>query len=54
MSNVKKACIEHRNNMCEFIVRTKDRGYIIKPNNLSSLDGTKDFLFKISGESNVD
>ena len=54
MSNVKKAWIEHMNNMCKFIVRTKDQGCIIKPDDPGSWDGTKDFLFKISGESDAD
>ena len=54
MSNVKEACVAHMDDMCEFIVRTKDRGYIIKPDGPGSWDGTKDFLFKISGESDAD
>ena len=47
MSNVKEACIEQMNDMCEYKIRTKDRGYIIKPDDPGSWDGTKDFLFKI-------
>ena len=41
--------------MCGYrLVRTKDRGYIIKPHDPGSWDGMKDFLFKISGESDAD
>ena len=54
MSNVKEACVEHMNDMCKFIVKTKDSGCIIQPDNPGSWDGMKDFLFKISGESDTD
>ena len=54
MSNVKGACAEHMNDMCKFMVKTKDYSYIIQPDNPGSWDGTKDFLFKISGKSDVD
>ena len=54
MSNAREVCVEHMDDMCEFIVQTKDRGYIIKPDGPGSWDGTKDFLFKISGESDAD
>ena len=32
MSNVKKACIDHYDYLCSYIIRTKERGYMIKPN----------------------
>ena len=32
MSNVKKACIGHCDYLCNYIVLTKERGYMIKPN----------------------
>ena len=46
MSNVKKACVAHVNDMCELMVKTKDLGYIFQPDNPGSWDGTKDFLLK--------
>ena len=54
MSNVREACIPYMNQLCEFIVKTKDRGHIIKPNNPGSWDGTRNYLFVISGESDAD
>ena len=29
MSNGMVACVEHMNDMCEFVKKTKDQGYII-------------------------
>ena len=40
--------------MCEFIMQTKDRGYFIKRDGPCSWVWAKDFLYKISGESDAD
>ena len=37
--------------MIDFIVGTETRGYTIKPDNPGSWDGSLDYVFKISGES---
>ena len=37
--------------MTDFIVGTAKRGYTVKPENPGKWDGTRDYLFKIVGES---
>ena len=54
MSNVKKVCVKHCNNLCNWIVCTKERGYVIQPDEVSTWDGTHNFLFKVTGESDAD
>ena len=54
MGNVREACISHMDQLCEFIVKTKDCGHIIEPDKPGSLDGTRNYLFVISGESDAD
>ena len=41
----------HMDRMCEFMVATGDRGYTVKPDLPGSWDSTKNYKFKISGES---
>ena len=46
----KEACMNHLSELCEYIVKTKDRGFTIKPDNPGSWEGTRDSLFIISGK----
>lgn len=45
------ACMEAQQRMINFIVGTEARGYTNKPDNPGSWDGSPDYVFKISGES---
>ena len=54
MSNVVDVAVEHMDDMCHHVVATKDRGVIIAPDNPGSWNGTRDYLFIISGESDAD
>ena len=42
--------MEHLEQVCHFIVKTKKRGFTIKPDNPGSWDGTRDYEFIILGE----
>ena len=54
MSNVVDAAMEDLDSVGNHAVATPDRGFIIKPDNPNSWDGTRNYLFKISGESDAD
>ena len=54
MSNVVDAAMEDLDSTCHHAVATTDRGYIIKPDNPNSWEGTRNYLFKISRESDAD
>ena len=54
MSNVVVAAVDDMDLVYVFAVATKNRGFIIKPYKPGSWDGTRDYLFKISGESDAD
>jgi hypothetical protein len=51
MQKATRKCVDHLDRLCNYIVSTKERGYTIRPDNPGSWDGTRDYLFKISGES---
>jgi hypothetical protein len=51
MQKATKKCSEHLDRLCNYIVSTKNRGYTIRPDNPGTWDGTRNYLFKISGES---
>jgi hypothetical protein len=51
MQKATKKCIDHLDRLCNFIVSTKERGYTIRPDKPGTWDGTRDFLFYITGES---
>ena len=53
MSNVKKACIDHCDYLCNYIIPTKERGYMIKPDK-TNWDRMQDYLFIVPRESNAD
>ena len=46
-----KACLAAQDRLTDFIVGTAERGYTIKPDNPGKWDGTRDYSFKIVGES---
>lgn len=52
-SNVVVAAVGDIDLTCHHAVATKDRGFITKPDNPGLWDGTRDYLFKISSESDV-
>ena len=54
MNDVRQACVVHMENMYNYILSTEDCGYMIKPEGPCKWDGTRDFLFKITGERNSD
>ena len=54
MSNVVDAAVDDVDLTCHHAVATKNRGFIVKPDNPGSWDGTRNYLFKISGESDAD
>ena len=54
MSNVIDAAMDNLDLVCHHAVATRDQRFIVKPDNPNSWDGTRNYLFKISGESDVD
>ena len=55
MSNVVDAAMMDDFDLCcDHDVATKDRGFVIKPDNPNSWDRTRNYLFKISGQSDAD
>ena len=53
MTNVFEAAMKHINYVCHFMVKRTDWGMIIAHNNPGSWDGTRNFLFVISGKSDA-
>jgi hypothetical protein len=51
LMSVLNLCKRLQENICNYIISTKERGYTICPDNPRTWDGTRDFLFFITGES---
>jgi hypothetical protein len=51
MQKATRKCIYHLDRLCNYIVSMNERGYTIRPDNPGTWDGTRYFLFFITGES---
>ena len=46
-----KECLEYQDRLTNFLVATENCGHTIMPDHAGEWDGTRDYLFKIRGES---
>ena len=46
-----KECLEYQDRLTNFLVATENRGHTIMPDHAGEWDGTRDYLFKVRGES---
>tara|TARA_B100000780_G_scaffold239015_1_gene180618 strand:- start:385 stop:4227 length:3843 start_codon:yes stop_codon:yes gene_type:complete len=46
-----KECLEYQDRLTNFLVATENRGHTIMPDHAGEWDGTRNYLFKVRGES---